>query len=88
MANKNEYVRKVMKVTNRGEGKWRMTINIDYSANTDCPLSVNGAPMNAGKPGARIAKWFGAFRFIAQMYELFQMGVEKNDFTDITADAA
>lgn len=71
--NDKEYVREHMKTKTEQirDGKFRLTIDLVYSADTDCPLSVNGAPMNAGKPGEREAKWLGASRFVMQMIELF-----------------
>ena len=77
--NSKEYVREHMKVQQLREGKFRLTINIDFSSDTDCPLSVNSAPMNAGKPGARVAKWLPASRFATCMVELFAEDMAKHE---------
>jgi hypothetical protein len=74
--NSKQYVRKLMRVEKEGD-KWRLKINIDFNFATDCPLNVNGAACNSGKPGFREPKFFGSGRLIHQIVELFYEDIEK-----------
>jgi hypothetical protein len=74
--NSLEYVRTKMRVV-KENNKWQLEIKVDFNFATDCPLSVNTAPMNSGDPGFRIPEWLATNRFVSQMMEVFETDVRR-----------